>query len=655
MQTLEIWGGFDCSFMRFGLDYLNKSKINGHDKRFSDLELFAQTGIKRLRYPCLWELAAPENLDFCDWRFLDERLNELNRLKIECIPSFLYHGSGPVYTSLIDPDFPEKFSTFARHFINRYPWIETFIPINDIYLTAKNSCRDGVTYPHLKDELYFFKAIIHQCRATILAMKEIKRVNPKAKLIQAENLGKYLSSTPLENLRNYEELCRWLPLDLLTGQFSEANPLYSIMLSTGIRDEELNWFQEHSVQVDSIGLNYHQNSNRYLDHQLELYPNRKTFSKNNIIYVDVSASKTGQIDPIPAKDFFKEVWERYRIPFVITETDGCGTRESQMRWFNQLWKISLELRRESIPIEAITAWSLLGKHHHEKYTPGVFDLKNINGAPEATSLALQIFQLINKGIFEHPLLKAEGIWETPRRIRWGSMFGQFSRIYHSSEARPILITGANTSLGQMLAMVCGSRNISYRILKRREMDITLKFSIEEAIDIYRPWAIINTAGHMIPDDSGDTSTIHKNNIQGAVKLAKVCRDKKIALINFSQEKSPIEEISSGPIQPSIQRPEREMDVLNVYPNSLIIRTNLHHEIINHDLAQECLNLLIDGDNGVIQFIANENFYTFNKYLSHKYISNQKKLHHRIPNFHKKLKNYLTEIKIPYSLQQEYHP
>src|SRR3546814_11151054 len=63
----------------------------------------------------------------------------------------LHHGSGPGYTSLIDPDFPAKFAAFAARAAERYPWIESWTPINEPLTTARFSALYGHWYPHRKE------------------------------------------------------------------------------------------------------------------------------------------------------------------------------------------------------------------------------------------------------------------------------------------------------------------------------------------------------------------------------------------------------------------------------------------------------------------------------------------------------------------------
>jgi hypothetical protein len=47
----ELWGGVECTVTRIGNKFVDQLELNGHATRLSDLELFAELGIKALRYP----------------------------------------------------------------------------------------------------------------------------------------------------------------------------------------------------------------------------------------------------------------------------------------------------------------------------------------------------------------------------------------------------------------------------------------------------------------------------------------------------------------------------------------------------------------------------------------------------------------------------
>ncbi|HZQ06712.1 MAG TPA: family 1 glycosylhydrolase, partial [Anaerolineae bacterium] len=188
LRPLELWGGVECTVNRVHEQYFDQLERNGHAQHLNDLDRFAELGIRTLRYPVLWERIAPQGLEAADWQWADERLERLRALGIRPIIGLLHHGSGPRETDLADPAFPEKFAAYARAVSERYPWVDAYTPINEPLTTARFSGLYGVWYPHARDDRVFAQIMLNQCRATILAMREIRRVNPAAQLIQTEDL-----------------------------------------------------------------------------------------------------------------------------------------------------------------------------------------------------------------------------------------------------------------------------------------------------------------------------------------------------------------------------------------------------------------------------------------------------------------------------------
>ena len=171
-MSLELWGGFECTVNRLGNSYFDQNVRTGHHDRPHDLDLVAALGITRLRYPVLWERTERDGR--MDWKWSDERLKRLRELGIDPIVGLLHHGSGPAHTSLVDPLFPEKFCIYARAVAERYPWVENYTPVNEPLTTARFSGLYGHWYPHGKSETLFIRALLQQCRATVMAMRAIR-------------------------------------------------------------------------------------------------------------------------------------------------------------------------------------------------------------------------------------------------------------------------------------------------------------------------------------------------------------------------------------------------------------------------------------------------------------------------------------------------
>jgi dTDP-4-dehydrorhamnose reductase len=648
MNQLQIWGGLECTLNRVEDKYFDQCRKNGHDTRMSDLELFHSLGFKKLRYPCLWEKVAPEEINRFDWKFLDVRLSKFKDLGQDIIAGLLHHGSGPKYTNLIDPQFPDKFTAYAREFAARYTWINDYTPINEINTTARFSLLYGHWYPHLCDLRHYYKSILLQCKATILSMREIKKINPKARLIQTDDLGKCQSTEELRYQCDYENERRWLSWDILSGMVCQNHPLYQELINNGIRPDEIEWFRENAYVPDVIGINHYHLSNRYLDHRLDLFP--KFFHGGNGVhrYADVGAVDTGLVENVDFETLVTECWDRYRNTLAITECHLRGYRESQLIWLNHVWKTCQKVKSKGVDVEAVTAWSLLGTFdwHHlctrsdGFYESGVFDLDNPQKTPAPTALTKLVSDLAKFGEDKGIVLSSPGTWETGRRIRFNSKVGQFSSLEHSSGSRPILIVGNGGTLGQALKRACGARNLHYQATSRWLLDIRKPDTIHKVIEKVNPWAIINASGYVRVDEAEeDRDKCYQINVEGVVNLAKACRKNGLRLVTYSSDLVFGNDerdyfLESHPISPinfyGETKAESERRVMKEYPETLIIRTSsffgpwdhsnfitgvlrsLSHNIpilapydiyisptYVPDLAHETLELMIDGLSGVI--------------------------------------------------------
>src|SRR6478736_5125629 len=202
MPALELWGGVECTINRVGDAWYDQLAYNGHRERIgADLELIAALGIRRLRQSVLWERHPDER---ADWRDADAALWELRRLDVTPIVGLIHHGSGPPGTSLVEDSFVSGLVRHAARVAARYPWVEWYTPVNEPLTTARFSGLYGCWYPHGKDNTTFARAFLNQCRATVLAMEAIRAVNPAAKLVQTEDLGKARSTWPLTYQADFE-------------------------------------------------------------------------------------------------------------------------------------------------------------------------------------------------------------------------------------------------------------------------------------------------------------------------------------------------------------------------------------------------------------------------------------------------------------------
>ncbi|HYD38124.1 MAG TPA: family 1 glycosylhydrolase, partial [Allosphingosinicella sp.] len=335
---LELWGGAECTIVRLHDQYRDQAAETGHRDRPGDIDLVADLGVSALRFPILWEAVAPERPDRLDFAWADERLERLRERGVRVIGGLVHHGSGPRYTDLLDPDFPNKLADYAARVAERYPWIGMWTPVNEPLTTARFSGLYGHWYPHRSDYPAFLRALVNQCAGTLAAMRAIRGAIPDARLLQTEDLGKVFSTAPLRRQAAHENERRWLSLDLLAGRIGPDHAWHGRLLDAGISAEAIAAFAGGEARPDLIGINHYLTSERFLDHRLHLYPRLEPGGNGRDVYVDAEAVRVKHLESDTGlAPRLREAWQRYRIPIAVTEVHHGCHRDEQLRWFAEVW------------------------------------------------------------------------------------------------------------------------------------------------------------------------------------------------------------------------------------------------------------------------------------------------------------------------------
>ena len=420
---LEVWGGHECTVNRVGDRFRDQTLYSGHQTRPGDIELFAALGLKRLRYPLLWERIAPDAPDVRDWTWSDERMAAIRGCGLEPIAGLLHHGSGPRYTSLIAPGFVQGLADHARAVAERYPWVTDWTPVNEPLTTARFSALYGHWYPHAQDEPTFWLALLNEIEGTCAAMREVRKVNPAARLIQTEDLGQAYGTPPFAEEVAFQNARRWISWDLLCGRVTPGHPLWPRLAAYGF-GARLDALAAEPCPPDILGVNYYPTSERFLDHRAELYPQWEAGALGQF---DMDAVRVLDPAPVGLEGVLRQAWERFAIPVAVTESHLNGEADDQVRWLLEAWQTALRLRGEGAGIIAVTSWALLGSYDWNSlltrstgfYEPGAFNVQG--GAPQPTKIAALIRHIGAGGSIEawlqaHPDLATPGWWRQPARL-----------------------------------------------------------------------------------------------------------------------------------------------------------------------------------------------------------------------------------------------
>jgi dTDP-4-dehydrorhamnose reductase len=421
----ELWVGPEATINRVRNRYFNQFARSGHLMRLDDLDRLAGLGVRTLRYPVLWEQTCARADDEPEWGWADERMHGLRERGLRPILGLLHHGSGPPGTSLLDPAFPERLARYARRVAERYPWVEDWCPVNEVLTTARFSGLYGHWYPHRRwDDPAFITMVVNQARAIALAMREIRAVNPAARLVTTEDLQKvYTAEAEYEQIAWFQNERRWLAVDLLCGRVGPQHPLWGYLSRNGLAEGDLEPLTSNPCPPDLIGLNYYVCSERVLLRK----PSGERTDREAVRY---------WLPGLAGWSLAREAWERFGLPIAITEVQLAGDEQDRALWFWKAWQAASALRAEDVDLRAVCAWAAFGAFDWNGlvtraegcYEAGVFTLVPEHGGsnqvrarggfatPRPTLVAELVRTLAAGRVPDLPGLSASGWWERPDRL-----------------------------------------------------------------------------------------------------------------------------------------------------------------------------------------------------------------------------------------------
>ena len=308
----------------------------GHYKNWQlDFELVTEMGISFLRYgpPYYKTHLAPGKYD---WIFTDDTFHKLKELHITPIVDLCHFGLPDWLTDIQNPEFPQYFAEYAKQFALRFPYLQYYTPINEIFITATFSGQYGWWNECLHDDRSFVTALKHLCKANILAMHEILKIQPNAVFIQSESSEYFHPVRPeVQKVANFLNQKRFLSLDLTYG-YPIKVMMYEYLLQNGMTPEEYHWFEQNQVSARCIMGNDYYATNEHL-----VLPNGTTTSAGEIFGYYVITH---------------QYYSRYRLPIMHTETNMI--MPDTVHWLWKEWANVHRLIQDGVPIIGFTWYSL---------------------------------------------------------------------------------------------------------------------------------------------------------------------------------------------------------------------------------------------------------------------------------------------------------
>ena len=356
---------------RTRVDQMEKS---GHYERWrTDFDLVEELGISFLRCgPPIHRTFLGE--DRYDWDFPDATFADLKRRDISPIVDLCHFGVPEWIGDFQNPDFPQVFAGYARAFAERFPWVQLYTPVNEMFICALFSARYGWWNEQLKSDRAFVTALKHIVAANILASHAILDVRPDAIFIQSESSEYFHADEPAAiSFAETMNLQRFLSLDLNYGSAVDA-PMYEYLLDNGLTREEYRFFINTSLRHHCVlGSDY------YITNEHRVRADGRTYAAGDVIGYDQIA---------------RHYYQRYGLPIMHTETNlvDKGGGEA-VEWLWRQWSSLLQVRNSGIPTVGFTWYSLTDqidwdtalREANGRVTPvGLYDLER-NVRPVGTA------------------------------------------------------------------------------------------------------------------------------------------------------------------------------------------------------------------------------------------------------------------------------
>ncbi|WP_027063301.1 glycoside hydrolase family 1 protein [Mesoplasma seiffertii] len=319
-----------------------------YNKWREDVSMMAEMGFKSYRFSISWPRIIKNvkgDVNEEGIKFYSDLIDELLKNNIQPVVTMLHFDTPDFIDEIggIDShDFGKLFEHYAKvlfeNFGSRVKW---WLTINELNMFAIAGQIIGVISEKSQATKW---QIMHNLNvAQARAIRLCKKMLPDAKIGPAPNIASvYPASSKPEDYQaklNFDQLRNWIFLDIVCfGDYSNwfKNFLKSINQEIDITAEEKEILKDS--KPDFIAFNYYTTmtvANITMEEYLES-KNQPADQQSKLVIPGIGKSVKNEnlektqfgweIDPLGFKNTLKEVWDRYKLPIMITE-NGIGARD----------------------------------------------------------------------------------------------------------------------------------------------------------------------------------------------------------------------------------------------------------------------------------------------------------------------------------------
>ena len=323
-----------------GRTRVDQMEVCGHYERWrEDFDLVDDMGIQFLRYgpPIHRTFLGPGRYD---WEFCDLTFAELKRRDITPIVDLCHFGVPDWIGNFQNPDFAPQFATYAGAFADRFPWVQLYTPVNEMFICAIFSAKYGWWNEQMTTDRSFVTALKNIVKANVLAMMEILKRRPDAIFIQSESSEYFHADSPAAiGPAEVMNSRRFLSLDLNYGRRVDSE-MFEYLMDNGMTKEEYHFFLHNRLKQHCIlGNDYY-------------------MTNEHRVHADGLTEASGEV--FGYTEITRQYYDRYRLPVMHTETNlKEGPRgDEAVQWLWKEWASVLRLRNDGIPTVGFTWYSL---------------------------------------------------------------------------------------------------------------------------------------------------------------------------------------------------------------------------------------------------------------------------------------------------------
>jgi beta-glucosidase/6-phospho-beta-glucosidase/beta-galactosidase len=311
-----------------------------HYRRYKDdFDCCEEMGIRFLRYgpPLHTTFLGPGQYD---WEFADLAFEELRRRDIVPITDLCHFGVPDWIGDFQNEDFPRYFAEYAKAFACRYPWVQVYTPVNEMFICAIFSGLYGWWNEQGVSDRTFVQALKNIVKANVMAMNAILECRPDAIFIQSESSEYFHAENPAAigpaEILNSK---RFLTLDLNYGR-RVSSDMYEYLTDNGMTRDEYHFFLGNKLKHHCIlGNDYY-------------------WTNEHRVSADGTTRASGEI--FGYSEITRQYYNRYRLPVMHTETnivEGPNGDEA-VNWLWKQWANVLRVRNDGVPTVGFTWYSL---------------------------------------------------------------------------------------------------------------------------------------------------------------------------------------------------------------------------------------------------------------------------------------------------------